>query len=126
MIFFIIALIIIIVLTYYRYFPVRGVQCFNTLKVNDDSIQIVDVRDYNQSYKDPVLKAMNIPVGYMKRYYQEISSVKIFVVASDNLEKNISIRFLRKKGFQVTGYMLTDCKKCKEQTRNGEEYSHGI
>ncbi|NPC93752.1 hypothetical protein HOO54_16295 [Bacillus sp. WMMC1349] len=120
--FMIVIQILIFEFIYNRYIPVRGVQCIKTL--NADAI-IVDVRDYNQSYKDPFRTAINIPIAYLKRNYHEISSSKVYVVASDNLEKNMSIRFLRKKGFEVLGYTLTDCnpdKKQKHQHRKGNIY----
>ena len=98
---------------YIRYIPVRGVRCLHTSNLIVDSIQIVDVRDYNQSYKDPTPEAINIPVAYMKRNYHEIPRLNIHVIASDHLEKNISIRYLRKKGFAVTGYTVNDCN-CKQ------------
>jgi rhodanese-related sulfurtransferase len=97
------------IIMYNRYIPVKGVQCSRTLNVEESSIKIVDVRNYNQSYKDTIVEAINIPVAYLKRNYHEISSMKIHVVASNHLEKNISIRFLKKRGFKVTGYTLTDC-----------------
>lgn len=72
----------------------------------------MDVRDYNQSYRDPVPGAINIPYAYMKRSYSDISRKNIHVVASDYLERNMSIRFLRKRGFKIVGYSLTGCD-CK-------------
>ncbi|WP_108669112.1 hypothetical protein [Peribacillus acanthi] len=93
---------------YKRYVPVRGVPC--SVLPDLESTKIVDVRDYNLSYNDPIIRAINIPVAYMKRHFKEIPNVNIHVVASDHLEKNMSIRFFRKKGFTVIGYTLTDCK----------------
>ena len=112
----IILLSIITVFLYMRYVPVRGVQCMNSLNPDDESIKIVDVRDYNQSYKNPIRKSVNIPVAYMKRNYQEISNPIIHIIASNQLEKNISIRFLRRKGFKINGYSFTSCK-CDHQTQ---------
>ncbi|MDA1477631.1 rhodanese-like domain-containing protein [Bacillus changyiensis] len=124
--FMIVIQILILEFIYNRYIPVRGVQCFNTL--NADAI-IVDVRDYHQSYKDPLRTAINIPIAYLKRNYHEISSSKVYVVASDHLEKNMSIRFLRKKGFEVLGYTLTDCR-CnpdrKEKQQHRKENIYGM
>ncbi|MCS0824832.1 hypothetical protein NX029_12700 [Cytobacillus firmus] len=115
MIFFIIMLLAVILgLIYVRYFPVWGVQCTNSINPNMGFINILDVRDYNESYKDPVYAAINIPVGYIQRYYGEIVSLRIHVVASNHLEKNLSIRLLRRRGFKVMGYTLTDCK-CKQK-----------
>lgn len=108
MLFFIIICILLASL-YIRYCPVGNVKCTNTLNHNIDIIEIVDVRDYNQSYKDPVSGSINIPYAYMKRRYSDISRQNVHVVASDYLERNMSIRFLRKKGFNIVGYSLTGC-----------------
>jgi rhodanese-related sulfurtransferase len=105
---FIILLLIIIGFLYIRYMPVTGVECSDIMS-DADSVKILDVRDYNVSYKDPILHSINIPIGYMKRYYHEINHRNIYIVASNQLEKNMSIRFLRKKGYKVLGYTLTDC-----------------
>jgi len=77
---------------------------------------ILDVRDYNVSYKSSIDKAMNIPVPYIKRHYKDIKSNDLIVVASNRLEKNVGIRLLRRKGFKVVGYILID--SYKENTNN--------
>ncbi|MEH7344209.1 hypothetical protein V7122_10075 [Bacillus sp. JJ1532] len=110
---FILSFSIIIGALYIRYCPVGNVKCTESLSHPADSIEIVDVRDYNQSYKDPVSGAINIPYAYMKRHYSDISSKTIHVIASDYLERNMSIRFLRKRGYTIAGYTLTDCP-CKD------------
>jgi rhodanese-related sulfurtransferase len=104
----------LLVFLYTRYFPVKGVKCCQLSNLEGIGIQIVDVRDYNYSYKDPILRAINIPVAYLKRNYHEIPRISVHIVAADPLEKNVSIRFLRKHGFKVAGYTLTDCK-CHEK-----------
>lgn len=96
----------------WRYIPVRGVKCKDESTIPETVIHL-DVRDYNVAAKDSIPNTVNIPVVYLNRYFQEIESKKVFVYAEDNLEKNVSIRFLRKKGFDVVGYKLTNCK-CKE------------
>ena len=72
---------------------------------------ILDVRDYNVSYKSSIDKAMNIPVPYIKRHYKDIKSNDLIVVASNRLEKKVGIRLLRRKGFKVVGYILIDSYK---------------
>ncbi|MCQ6274267.1 hypothetical protein JMM81_04660 [Bacillus sp. V3B] len=104
-----ILLSIIFVFIYRRYVPVLGVPCIRSLNKDGDLIKVVDVRDYNLSYKDPIQGSINIPVAYLKRNFHEVSNSKIIVVASNRLEKNISIRFLKNKGCKVMGYTLTDC-----------------
>lgn len=112
LLFLILILGTILVFFYIRYYPAGNVKCTKTIHSSADSIEIVDVRDYNQSYKDPIPGATNIPFAYMKRRYRDITNSNIHLVASDYLEKNLSIRFLQKRGFHVTGYTLTDCD-CK-------------
>ncbi|WP_057773523.1 rhodanese-like domain-containing protein [Cytobacillus dafuensis] len=115
MLYFIIMLLAIITGTFFlRYFPVGNVKCKDLYNINKDSLTILDVRDYNLSYNDPIQGAKNIPVAYLKRNYAEIPSLSVHIIAADHLEKNISIRFLRKRGFKITGYTLTGCK-CKEK-----------
>ncbi|WP_223700623.1 rhodanese-like domain-containing protein [Sutcliffiella deserti] len=101
---------------YIRYFPIRGIPCVSSLSTNEDIIKIVDVRDYNQAYKDSIRESINIPVAYLKRNYSELPKSKIIILASNHLEKNISIRFLRKRGFEIIGYSLTDCD-CKKEIK---------
>lgn len=96
-------------LIYVRYVPVVGVRCLAMSSLDADSFQCVDVRDYNQSYKEPVPNSINIPIAYIKRNYQEISSLNIHIIAADQLEKNMAIRMLRKKGFNIKGYTLMNC-----------------
>lgn len=98
-----------------RYLPVWGVYCKSLLDIDENDISVLDVRDYNQSYKDSHALTINIPVAYLKRYFHEIPNKKIHIVASNELEKNISIRILRKKGFFVESYSLTNCD-CRKRT----------
>lgn len=75
----------------------------------DEDVILIDLRDYNISTKNPISEAINIPIAYLKRYYRDIHAKKVHVIASDQLEKNMGIRFLRKKGFKISSYSLTNC-----------------
>lgn len=108
----IMTIIMILIFFYKRYVPVGGIQCVDLLNT-DDNVIILDVRDYNDSYKHSVPESMNIPVAYLKRYYPSIADRKIIIVASSTLEKNMSIRFLRKKGCNIIGYTLTN-SNCRQ------------
>ncbi|WP_163537176.1 hypothetical protein [Gracilibacillus sp. YIM 98692] len=101
-------------LLYIRYVPIKGVPCVDPKEKGVQEKIAVDIRDYQKASNDPVAHAIVMPVPYIKRYYNEIPSKTIFVIASDHLEKNIAIRLLKSKGFQVVGYTLTDCK-CKKK-----------
>ncbi|MDQ0270442.1 hypothetical protein [Cytobacillus purgationiresistens] len=78
--------------------PIKGVEAADSFDQHPADVKILDVRDYNQSYQSPILDSINIPVAYLNRYYH----------ASSQIEENMSIRFLRKKGFSVIGYPLTN------------------
>ncbi|HWO75194.1 MAG TPA: hypothetical protein VNM69_04645 [Bacillus sp. (in: firmicutes)] len=117
MIYILIVLISFICLKFYnRYVPIYGVKCSSTQEVNESTTQIIDVRDYNQAYKDPVHGSINIPIAYLKRYHHQLKKHKLFIVASSPLEKNLSIRYLKRRGYKILGYRLTDCK-CKESLK---------
>ncbi|MGG3736696.1 hypothetical protein [Aeribacillus pallidus] len=94
-------------LMYKRYVPVWGVPCVQSFHSQGNSI-ILDVRDFHESYKDPVHGAINIPIAYLERSSQQLSQNKVYIVAANHIEKNLSIRTLRKKGFHVMGYTLTN------------------
>lgn len=91
---------------YKRYFPVRGVQNYTLADLELDVIKIIDVRDFNESYKEPIKGAINIPLAYLKRNLNEIPDRKLHVIGSNEVDKNVAIRFLRQKGFQIKGYTI--------------------
>jgi len=102
----IITTIVVTFVLYKRYFPVLGVH-FITLKDLDlDQIKVIDIRDFNESYKNPIEGTINIPIAYLKRNIYEIPKADLHLVVSSLLEKNIGIRSLRKKGFRVVGYTI--------------------
>lgn len=88
-----------------RYVPVRNVPA---VKVKQNEEIWVDVRDYQDSAKDPVTGAINIPCGYLKRYKKEIPNQQIVIIASNEVEKNFGARLLRKYGFHVKGYTIAN------------------
>ena len=91
---------------YNRYFPVFDVQCLPLKDLKRDRIKVIDVRDYNDSYKYPIKGAINIPISYFKRNLKEIPKGDLHVVVSSSLEKNFAVRFLRYKGFRVVSYTV--------------------
>lgn len=92
-----------VMLYFNRYVPVRDVPAVNTK--HEDAI-LVDLRDYQDSAKDPVHGAINIPCGYLKRYIKEIPKKQIVIIASNEVEKNFGARLLKKYGFNVKGYTI--------------------
>ena len=97
-------LISVIVMLYKRAVPVSGVPCKN--KIQESGTAVVDLRDYNDSSDHPVAGAINIPVAYLNRSHTDIPGNKVHVIAGGTIEKNIGIRILRKKGYQVVSYTL--------------------
>lgn len=101
---------------YKRYVTAKGVkhECADKLKENSD-ILLLDVRAYNISYKDPIEGAFELPVAYFIRSYEEIPDRPIHIIASDEMEKNMAVRLLRKKGKNLISYSLTE-EDCGERT----------
>ncbi|WP_018661335.1 hypothetical protein [Heyndrickxia acidiproducens] len=102
--------IILTFVLYKRYFPVSGVHCINLKDLDLDKIKVIDIRDYNESHNNPVEGTMNIPISYLNRNVNEIPNSDLHLIVSNLLEKNIGIRFFRKKGFCVVGYTIVNSK----------------
>lgn len=90
---------------YKRYVPVKGVPSLSNLTFDKDR-SVLDTRDYQTVYKDPVEHSIHIPYAYLKRFYKKIPNKKVFILVSDSVEKNLVIRFLRKNGFEILGYKI--------------------
>jgi rhodanese-related sulfurtransferase len=86
--------------------------------INNKDILLLDLRDYNEAAKMPVNGAYNLPLAYLKRHYGTIQHKDIVIMAPDLVSKNMGARFLKRKGFNILGYSLTEChsthhvKKC--------------
>ncbi|WAA11017.1 rhodanese-like domain-containing protein [Fervidibacillus albus] len=99
---------------YKRYVPIKGVD-FRDLESVDQKEELVllDIRDYQEAYNDPIPGAVNIPFAYLKRFYREIPPRNIHVIASNCMEKNIGVRYLKKYGFTVQSYSVKE-RKCRK------------
>ncbi|MCA0971288.1 sulfurtransferase [Halobacillus litoralis] len=97
----------IIALAYflYRYMPVLGVKPLDIDEWTEDVV-LLDARDYQTSSRDRVEGAYCIPLSYLNRHYQDLPDQEIVLIVRDQVEKNLSTRLLRKKGFHVVGYTL--------------------
>ncbi|MGG5254277.1 sulfurtransferase [Neobacillus sp. SM06] len=93
-----------------RYVPVTGISDLTEERIHDSAV-LLDLRDYQTTYKCPICHSVNIPFAYLKRYYREIPNKKVIVLASDTVEKNLAIRFLLKKKFQIEGFMVINEKR---------------
>jgi rhodanese-related sulfurtransferase len=108
----VILLIFVVLLSaviYNRYVSVPCVPCMETAEISKADVVIVDIRDYQDSAKDPIAGSLTIPTAYLKRYSAEIPKKALYIVSTDSVEKNLGIRYLHKNGFIVLGYTLTDC-----------------
>lgn len=110
MIYLILASIVILVILYERYVPVLNVKCYQLEELDLTKLKILDVRDYNESYKNPIEGALNIPLGYLKRNINEVPHSDLHLVVSSLLDKNVGARVLKQKGYRVVGYSFVNDK----------------
>ena len=110
-------LICIVHFLFFRYYPIYGLHDIDKKEIEINNQFVIDVRGYNEAYKDPLGSGINIPIAYLKRYYSEIPKKDLVVVASNCMERNVGVRILRKKGFKVIGYTIPSQKKTKIKER---------
>ncbi|MFP7230870.1 sulfurtransferase [Bacillus subtilis] len=107
-------IIVIIIATYKRYYPVTGISCINKDEFETKDMTILDIRHYNDVANFSNDITLNIPYAYLKRFYLEIPCDKIHIIAHDRVELNLGVRFLKRKGIHVNSYELATCK-CKNK-----------
>ncbi|MGE8001035.1 rhodanese [Lysinibacillus sp. NPDC093190] len=100
-------LLIIGRIIYKRHVPVCQIQECLPQELNG-GMAIVDVRDYNDSYKSPTPNALNLPIAYLVRHKHELPKKPLHIIASTQLEKNMSVRIIRKAGHEVKSYSLIE------------------
>ena len=108
MIFLLLMIILLVGFSLFKRYVPAGHPYTSELSYKD---VILDVRDYQITFKDPVDGAIQIPYGYLKRYYKEIPHKNIVIMAGDLIEKNLAIRFLHKRGYQVKGFIIINEKR---------------
>lgn len=110
--------VLIVYFLYMRYVPVRGIPCVDQKRLNQEVVKL-DVRDYAISAKENIANSIPIPVAYLKRHHHQIPNRKIYVIASDTIEKNMGIRFLKQRKYKIAGYTIVNstcrCKKWFEK-----------
>jgi rhodanese-related sulfurtransferase len=99
--------ILVGIFVYQRYIPVSGVPAIAE-HIKDKDMIILDIRDYQSTSNGPIEGSLNIPYPYLKRYYREIPKGNVIIVASDLIEKNLAIRFLLKRKFSISGFIILD------------------
>jgi hypothetical protein len=97
-------------LLYKNFFP-TVVKCISPdlIESNEETL-IVDLRDYHIAAKFPIKEAFVLPFAYLKRYHKQLKGKKLYVVAPDTVVRNLSIRFLKGKGYEVLGYCIVECQ----------------
>ncbi|WP_035323829.1 hypothetical protein [Peribacillus kribbensis] len=100
-------LVILAVMLYRRCFPVYGVphKAIEGKKKYQKAV-ILDLRDYNISYKNEVEGSVALPIAYLNRNFGDITSRCVHIIVSDRLERNLGVRILRNKGFRVIGFTI--------------------
>ncbi|MDP4162940.1 MAG: hypothetical protein Q8906_00460 [Bacillota bacterium] len=105
MIYILIPFALIVFSLYKRYVPIKNIPNVKLDDCHQDkSIVLLDIRDYNVAYKNQVKGAINLPFPYLTRNLNELPQKSIHLVVSNHLEKNLGIRLLNKKGYQVIGF----------------------
>lgn len=100
---------------YKRYMPIKGIVHCDADDIDQNGeMVLLDIRDYQEAENSPIPGAINVPFAYVKRYYGTIPQKPIHLIASNCMEKNIGIRYLRKYGFSVQSCTITG-KTCKEK-----------
>lgn len=103
---------------YRRLWPVRGISFIQESHFVKDDLMVIDITDYRDAKNEGYKQYINIPYAYLKRNYQEIPPVNIHVIATDRLELNLGLRYLKAKGFEVASYSLT--KRQRSQKQKGD------
>src|SRR5699024_6855495 len=99
----------ILFLAFKRYVPILGMKKYpslNELYKSHKDLALVDIRDFQTSFHDPIEHAYCLPLPYLYRNYQEIKEKQIILIVSDHVERNLSARLLQNKGFKILGYYV--------------------
>ncbi|WP_404407331.1 sulfurtransferase [Jeotgalibacillus malaysiensis] len=99
------AIVIALISIYKRYAPLNGVECVPEDQMVQSNV-IVDLRPYNDSTVKRYSPFQHIPYAYLKRFYKELPKENIHVIASDQVDLKLGIRFLKSKGYQVNKMTL--------------------
>ena len=96
---------------YKRFIPIKGIPCKEDV-VGYQQV-VIDIRDYNERN---IFKkvSIQIPYAYLRRNYREIPNQPLHVIATNQVELNLGLRFLLRRGFDVRSYEILECP-CREK-----------
>ncbi|MEC3885314.1 rhodanese [Halobacillus sp. HZG1] len=100
----------------HRYLPASHVKKMDMSEVTseDGMVVPVDTRDYQTSSQDKLGQAVCLPLAYLERHHQDIPQRPIVLICSDEVEKNLAARLLKRKGYEVIGYTIpTQQQECR-------------
>ncbi|MYL72310.1 hypothetical protein GLW00_15805 [Halobacillus litoralis] len=100
----------------HRYLPASHVKKMDMSEVTseDGMVVPVDTRDYQTSSQDKLAHAVCLPLAYLERHHQDIPQRPIVLICSDEVEKNLAARLLKRKGYEVIGYTIpTQHQECR-------------
>lgn len=102
-----------ILLMLYRYVPAAHMK---KMDVSDSTIEkgdmvAVDTRDYQTSSQDTYEWSYCLPLAYLERHHHDLPTDRsVVLICSDEVEKNLAARLLRRKGYNVIGYTIPSKK----------------
>ena len=102
----IVVIVLVMIPAFKRWMPVLRVPCSSLPQIQETGVHILDVREYQESDRNPVRGAFALPYPYLKRHLQTVPKKEVFLVAPDKVSRNLSTRLLLKNGFTVTGYAV--------------------
>lgn len=92
---------------YYRYIPAHHVKEMDVQDaLKEKSVTVLDIRDFNVSYKDPIKGSVDVPLSYLRRNLHKIANKNVYVITSDFVGKNLAIRILKQNRYGVIGYTI--------------------
>lgn len=97
----------------YRYVPASHVQKMDVslTAIEKGDMVAVDTRDYQTSSRDAYEKSYCLPLAYLERHHRDLPTNRpVVLVCSDEVEKNLATRLLRRKGYKVIGYTVPSQK----------------
>ncbi|OMP65689.1 hypothetical protein [Domibacillus epiphyticus] len=105
MVYLIIAALVVmaaLLIVYNRYWPV------NVKRISPSEAAghpVIDVRDWQEANHVPLTGAVHIPCGYIPRCAGEYGGQEVYIAATTAVERNFSVRLLKKYGIQVKGFI---------------------